>query len=111
MANVSTRLWPKVMKCEAAIRKGNCAKSVNWDRANFQHHRFAFCGFITKFKFFLAITVFLLLFQTLAQHDVEAAIETADLQAKLYRKECIARPHAEMIEWMFRPQPFMAPVN
>ena len=44
-----------------------------------------------------------------AQHDVEAAIETADQQAKLYRKECIARPHAEMLEWLFRPLPFLSP--
>jgi len=44
-----------------------------------------------------------------AQHDVEAALETAEQQAELHRKECIARPHAEMVEWLFRPLPFLSP--
>ena len=44
-----------------------------------------------------------------AQHDVEAAIDAAEQQAKLYRKECIARPHTEMVEWLFRPLPFLSP--
>lgn len=44
-----------------------------------------------------------------AQHDIEAALESSEQQAQLYRKECIARPHAEMVEWLFRPLPFLSP--
>lgn len=44
-----------------------------------------------------------------AQHDIEAALESSAEQAQLYRKECIARPHAEMVEWLFRPLPFLSP--
>lgn len=44
-----------------------------------------------------------------AQHDVESALETAEQQAELYQKECIARPHEEMVEWLFRPLPFLSP--
>ncbi len=44
------------------------------------------------------------------QHDVEAAIAEgrAVLSAheKLYRTECIARPHPEMVQWLLRPAPF-----
>ena len=46
-----------------------------------------------------------------AQHDIEAALEVAEQQAKLYRKECIARPHPEMVEWLFRPLPFFPRSN
>lgn len=45
-----------------------------------------------------------------AQHDVEAALdvsrEVLHARGRLHRIECIARPHAEMVEWLLRPAPF-----
>ena len=39
------------------------------------------------------------------QHDVEVALEVAQAQAKLHRCELLARPHKEMLPWLFRPLP------
>ena len=39
------------------------------------------------------------------QHDVEVALEVAQAQAVLHRKELLARPHKELLPWLFRPQP------
>lgn len=43
-----------------------------------------------------------------ALHDVEAAIDAgaAVLGDRLHRTERIARPHADMVEWLLRPPPF-----
>ena len=43
-----------------------------------------------------------------AQHDIEVAIDIASQQADVYQKEIIARPHEEMVEWLFRPTPFLS---
>ena len=39
------------------------------------------------------------------QHDVEAALDVAQTQANLHRRELLARPHKELLPWLFRPQP------
>jgi microcompartment protein CcmL/EutN len=43
-----------------------------------------------------------------AQHDIEEALVRANTEASLYRSELIARPHVEMVEWLFRPSPFLS---
>ena len=41
-----------------------------------------------------------------AQHDVEEALAESNKQATLHRSELIARPHEEMVSWLFRSVPF-----
>ena len=41
-----------------------------------------------------------------AQHDVEEALSEANKQATLHRSELIARPHEDMVAWLFRTTPF-----
>jgi microcompartment protein CcmL/EutN len=43
-----------------------------------------------------------------AQHDVEEALLQSNTQATVHRSELIARPHEEMVEWLFRPFPFLS---
>lgn len=43
-----------------------------------------------------------------AQHDVEEALLQSNSLASVHRSELIARPHEEMVEWLFPPSSFLS---